>query len=101
MKEKKEINIDVYNSQEDTQFPLDYFEMYLQEEEKGKWLIFYVDKNGNESKFGVYEEATLLKKITQKPFYFEEIVFVYYLVEHKDKDIKDLGIRLLKQIANT
>jgi NDP-sugar pyrophosphorylase family protein len=101
MKEKKEINIDVYTSQEDTQFPLDYFEMYLQEEEKGKWLIFYVDKDGNESKFGTYEEAELLKRITQKPFYFEEIVFVYYLVEHKDKEIKDLGIRLLKQLANT
>ncbi|GAB4342161.1 MAG: hypothetical protein OHK0038_22000 [Flammeovirgaceae bacterium] len=101
MKEKKEINIEVYNSQEDTLFPLDYFELYLQEEEKGKWYVFYVDKDGKETRFGTYGEAELLKRITQKPFYFEEIVFVYYLIEHKDKDIKELGIRLLKLIANT
>lgn len=102
MKEKKEISLDVYTSQEDTPFPSDYFEVYLQEaDEKGKWFIFYVDKNGHESQFGAFSEQELLKRITQKPFFFEEIVFVYYLVEHKDLEIKDLGIRLLKFLANT
>ncbi|MCS6834053.1 MAG: hypothetical protein NZ521_10805 [Flammeovirgaceae bacterium] len=100
MKEKKEINLDVYTSEEDTPFPSEYFEVYLQEaDEKGKWFIFYVDKAGNESQFGAFSESELLKRIVQKPFFFEEIVFVYYLIEHKDQEIKDLGVRLLKLLA--
>ena len=101
MGQKKEVSLDVYNVY-DAIIPLEYFEVYIQSDtdQAGRWNLFYVDKDGNETTFGPMEEAEIIEAVTSKPFYFDEIVFVYYLVEHKDPELKDLGVRLLKIIAS-
>lgn len=99
MGEKKEVSLDVYNVY-DAIIPLEYFEVYIQSAEGGFWKLFYIDKDGNETEYGPLSEEEILKTVSEKPFYFDEIVFVYYLVEHKDEELKDLGVRLLKIIAN-
>ena len=99
MGEKKEVSLDVYNVY-DAIIPLEYFEVYIQSEENGKWNLYYIDKDGKETLFGNLTEVDILSTVSKKPFYFDEIVFVYYLVEHKDEELKELGVRLLKLIAS-
>lgn len=79
----------------DSIFPQEYFELFLQETAKGHWLVYYVNDSG-ETIYGPYDEQELLGRLTLAPFYFEEIVFVYHLVESKEEDLKTLGVRLLK-----
>ena len=47
---------------------------------------------------GPYDELELLERLTLAPFYFEEIVFVYHLIESQDKDLNAVGLRLLKTL---
>lgn len=99
MGDKKEVSLDVYNIY-DAIIPLEYFEVYIQSAENGTWKLFYVDKDGVETIFGPMPEEQIIETVSKSPFYFDEIVFVYYLVEHKDPELKDLGVRLLKIIAS-
>ena len=96
MKKKKRLFLDSYFDY-DAVFPQEYFEVLLQELAHNHWIIYYVD--GKEAAYGPYSEKELLERIAMAPFFFDEIVFVYHLVENRDKDLKDLGIRLLKIIA--
>ena len=83
----------------DSLFPLDYFEIKISTAGKDKWYLFYLDEQGNETQFGPYREVDILPRVNLAPFYFEEIVFVYYLIETRDDEVRNLGIRLLKRIA--
>lgn len=76
---------------------MEYFEMFLQETAKGYWLVYYANDHG-ETSYGPYHERELLERLSLAPFFFEEIVFVYHLIENKDIELRDLGIRLLKSI---
>jgi len=80
--------------------PVEYFEVKLSMEENRNWLIYFVDESGNESTFGPFDPPNILNRITMGPFYFEEIVFVYYLVESLEESLRDLGVELLKLMAN-
>ncbi len=99
MGDKKEVSLDIYNVY-DAIIPLEYFEVYIQSAAEPLWKLFFVDKEGKETEFGPLTEKGLLDAISAAPFFFDEIVFVYYLVEHKDEELKELGVRLLKLIAN-
>ena len=100
MGEKKEIQLDIYNVY-DAIIPLEYFEVYIQQtDDPEKWKLYYINKDGEETEFGPMNEEDILEAVSHDPFYFEEIVFVYYLVEHKDEELKELGVRLLKVIAS-
>ncbi len=81
----------------DSLFPMEYFEMYLRETASGYWLVYYTTDR-NETSYGPYHENELLERIKLGPFFFEEIVFVYHLIENKDPDLHQLGIRLLKNL---
>ena len=79
----------------DSIFPQEYFELFLQQTAQDHWLVYYANDEG-ETAYGPFEESELLNRLTLAPFFFEEIVFIYHLVESKDEDLKDLGVRLLK-----
>ena len=81
----------------DAIFPMEYFEIYLRETAHGYWLVYYAN-NQHETSYGPYAEAELLDRLQLAPFFFEEIVFVYHLIESKDKDLRQLGVRLLKNL---
>ena len=93
--EKKPLYLDSYFDF-DSLFPMEYFEMYLQQTADRFWLVYYVT-NQQEVSYGPYDESELLERLTLAPFYFEEIVFAYHLIENQDKDLNQLGVRLLKQ----
>jgi len=97
MKKKKRLFLDSYFDF-DSIFPQEYFEVMLQELSE-QWIIYYVDSQGKEKAYGPYPEPELMEQITLSPFFFEQIVFVYHLIEHSDPDLRDLGIRLLKRLA--
>ena len=94
--EKKRLFLDSYVDF-DSIFPMEYFEIYLQESAANFWLVSFVNDQG-ETVYGPYDEPELLERLTLAPFYFEEIVFVYHLVESQDKDLNTLGVRLLKTL---
>ena len=93
---KKQLFLDSYFDF-DSLFPMEYFELYLQESASGYWLIYYANNSG-ETAYGPYAESELSERLSLAPFFFEEIVFVYHLVESKDKDLNALGLRLLKKL---
>ena len=95
MKEKKSLFLESYFDF-DALFPMEYFEIYLQETADGFWLIYYANNQG-ETAYGPYHEDELLERLTLAPFLFEEIVFIYHLIENRDSDLHDLGVRLLKK----
>lgn len=97
MKKKKRLFLDSYFDF-DSVFPQEYFEVMLQEI-SDQWIIYFVDDQGKEIAYGPYLEPELLEQVTLSPFFFEEIVFVYHLIEHKDTDLRDLGVRLLRLLA--
>ena len=99
MKERKEISLDVYKVY-DSVIPLDYFELWIQDTEDSKWNLYYIDKDGEETTYGPFSDAEILENIGHDPFFLEEIVFVYYLIEHEDPEVKMLGVNLLKIIAS-
>ncbi len=94
MNEKKSLFLDSYFDF-DSIFPQEYFEIFLRESAQGYWLIYYANDQG-ETVYGPFEESELLARITLAPFYFEEIVFTYHLIESKDAVLHQLGVRLLK-----
>ena len=94
--EKKRLFLDSYVDF-DSLFPMEYFEIYLQESAANFWLVSFANDQG-ETVYGPYQESELLERLTLAPFYFEEIVFVYHLVESQDKDLNALGLRLLKTL---
>ncbi len=82
----------------DSLFPQDYFELFFQESAHQHWLVYFVDDQG-ETVYGPYNEDELLERLCLAPFLFEEIVLVYHLIESKDDDLKNLGVRLLKKLV--
>ncbi len=76
---------------------MEYFEIYLRETANGYWLIYYANEH-HETSYGPYSEQELLDRLQLAPFFFEEIVFVYHLVESDDQDLHQLGLRLLKSL---
>lgn len=96
MKKKKSVFLESYFDF-DALFPQEYFELCLQETAKGHWLVYYTIDEG-ETAYGPYEEQELAARLTLAPFYFEKIVFIYHLVENKDRELKNLGVRLLKNL---
>ncbi len=76
---------------------MEYFEMSLQETASGYWLVYYADDHG-ETSYGPYHENELLNRLTLAPFFFDEMVFVYHLIENKDTDFRELGVRLLRKL---
>ena len=97
MSEKKSVFLESYYDF-DSIFPQEYFELFLQQTAKDHWLVYYANDEG-ETAYGPFAESELLNRLMLAPFYFEEIVFVYHLVESKDVDLKDLGVRLLKSLV--
>lgn len=81
----------------DALFPMEYFEMYFRETAAGYWLVYYANDH-NETSYGPYHEGELLERLKLAPFFFEEMVFVYHLIESHDQDLHQLGIRLLKSL---
>jgi len=79
--------------------PMEYFEVKLTPTPKGLWQVFYIDEQAQETVYGPYKEQELLERIQLAPFYFEEVVFIYYLVESNHDPLRNLGIHLLKSIA--
>ncbi len=79
--------------------PLEYFEVKLASSPEWLWYVFYIDEQGRETEYGPYQEQELLERIQLAPFYFEEVVFIYYLVESIQDPLRNLGIHLLKSIA--
>ena len=93
---KKQLFLDSYFDF-DAIFPMEYFEIYFRETADGYWLVYYASDQ-NETSYGPYPEVELLERLKLAPFFFEEIVFVYHLIESKDKDLHQLGVRLLKNL---
>ena len=96
MKKKKPLFLESYFDF-DSLFPMEYFEIHLQETAAGHWLVYYANDEG-ENSYGPFSEEELLERLTLAPFLFEEIVFVYHLIENKDQALHELGIRLLKKL---
>jgi hypothetical protein len=96
MREKKQLFLESYFDF-DSIFPMEYFEMYLQESASGFWLIYYANDQG-ETVYGPFSEDELMERLSLAPFYFEEIVFVYHLVENQDQELQKLGVRLLRRL---
>lgn len=71
--------------------------MSLQETANGYWLVYYANDRG-ETAYGPYHENEILNRLTLAPFFFEEMVFIYHLLESRDSDLRELGIRLLKTL---
>jgi hypothetical protein len=78
-------------------FPMEYFEIHLRETANGFWIVYYANDH-HETSYGPYPEEELLERLKLAPFFFEEIVFVYHLIESKDADLHQLGVRLLKKL---
>ena len=93
---KKQLFLDSYFDF-DALFPMEYFEIYLRETADGFWLVYYANDQ-KETSYGPYPEEELLERLKLAPFFFEEIVFVYHLVESEDTDLHQLGVRLLKKL---
>ncbi len=74
---------------------MEYFEMSFRETAKGYWLVYYANDQG-ETSYGPFHEVELLSKLAMAPFFFEEIVFIYHLLENGDQNLRELGVRLLK-----
>ena len=100
MVNKEPINLDVYQDF-DSIFPLEYFELSISNTHDGSWRLYYVAGGQEEVTYGPYSPAQLIASIAASPFYLEPIVFVYYLVEHDHPELRDLGISLLKLMAQT
>lgn len=98
MVHREPINLDVYQDF-DSIFPLEYFELFLSNNEQGQWLLYYAPESGDEVEFGPLSELELLHLIQEPPFLLEAIVFVYYLVECENEEVSDLGVHLLRHIA--
>lgn len=98
MVQRAPINLDVYQDF-DSIFPLEYFEIFISNTNDDKWIINYAPEHGEEQEFGPFSPVQLTEAIAQYPFYIEAIVFVYYLVENDHQEVSDLGIRLLKHLA--
>ncbi len=94
--EKKQLFLDSYFDF-DAIFPMEYFELYLRETASGYWIIYYAS-DSHETSYGPYAEEELLDRLQLAPFFFEEIVFVYHLIESSDVDLHQLGLRLLKSL---
>ena len=75
----------------------EYFEVFLRQTADDYWLVYYADDQ-KETSYGPYHEDVLLEQLKLAPFFFEEIVFVYHLLENKDMDLHQLGVRLLKSM---
>lgn len=82
----------------DSLFPQDYFELFFQESAQHHWLVYFVDDEG-ETVYGPYHEDEILERLSLAPFLFEEIVLVYHLVESKEEELKELGVRLLQKLV--
>ena len=98
MVHREPINLDVYQDF-DSIFPLEYFELRISSTKDGKWLLIYLPEQGQEQEFGPYTPVELTEAIAEYPFHIEPIVFVYYLVESSHQEISDLGVELLKYLA--
>ena len=93
------LNADVYYG-EDSLFPMDYFEISLEQMDDEMWIIYFKDEEGSEKRYGPHNDLELLSAITKSPFLLDELVWVYHLVESTEDDIKQLGVSLLKNLAN-
>lgn len=91
---KKRLFLDSYFDF-DALFPMEYFEISLRSTADGYWLVYYANDQ-NETSYGPYHESELLERLKLAPFFFEEIVLVYHLIENKDRVLHNLGVRLLK-----
>lgn len=96
---KTKVYLDSYQDFESL-FPSEYFELSLKKNEDNKWLIYYLDQNEKETEYGPYEEDAILPRISLAPFFFDEMIFIYHLIEHNNQLIRNLGVRLLKKIAD-
>jgi len=96
MMDKKPLFLDSYFDFDST-FPMEYFEIYLLEAASKFWIVYYVNDN-DELSFGPFHEKELLIRMTLAPFYFDQMVLIYHLVENPDAQLKDLGVRLLRQL---
>jgi hypothetical protein len=94
--EKKPLFLELYFDY-DSLFPMEYFEMFFRETASNHWLVYYAN-NQQETAYGPYHESDLLERLQLAPFYFEEMVFVYHLIESRDTELHNLGIRLLKTL---
>jgi hypothetical protein len=81
----------------DSIFPMEYFEMSLRETANSFWLVYYANDQG-ESSYGPYHENELLNRLALAPFFFNEMVFIYHLLENRDADFRELGVRLLRKL---
>ncbi len=96
MAKKKSVFLESYFDF-DSIFPQEYFELFLQQTARDHWLVYFVNDQG-ETAYGPFDEQELLTRLTLAPFFFEEIVLIYHLIESKDVDLKNLGVRLLKNL---
>ena len=94
--EKKQLFLESYYDF-DSLFPMEYFEIFLQATAYEYWLVYYATDE-LETVYGPYHESELLERFTLAPFYFEEMVLTYHLVESNDTDLRQLGVRLLKSL---
>ena len=94
---KKRLFLDSYFDF-DALFPMEYFEISLRQTADHYWLVYYANDH-KETSYGPYHENELLEQLKLAPFFFEDIVFVYHLIEHKDRDLHRLGVRLLKSMT--
>lgn len=94
--DKKPLFLDSYFDFDST-FPMEYFEIYLLEAASKFWIVCYVNDE-IESSYGPFPEKDLLNRLTLAPFHFDEMVLIYHLVENPDTQLKDLGVRLLRQL---
>ncbi len=84
----------------DSILPADYFEVLISSTENNQWVLFYIDDQEAETEYGPYDMKEVLERIVLAPFFIDEIVFVYHLVEHNNETLNALGVDLLKHLAN-
>jgi len=82
----------------DALFPMEYFEISLRQTADDYWLVYYANDQ-KETSYGPYREGELLERLKLAPFFFEEIVFIFHLIENEDRDLHQLGVRLLKSMT--
>ena len=71
--------------------------MSLRETANSFWLVYYANDQG-ETSYGPYHENDLLNRLALAPFFLDEMVFIYHLLEDRDTDFCELGVRLLRKL---
>lgn len=98
MVNREPINLDVYQDF-DSIFPLEYFELFISNNAEGLWYLYYAPESSKEVEFGPLTDLQLLELIQGAPFLLEAIVFVYYLIESENEEVSELGVNLLRHLA--